>query len=100
MKGKCLHCASANHFANNCSLTKDIKCTRCNATGHIAAACTQTGQAKATATVEQEQEKENPSMVQLEYQLAAQTQDKFAEMRGVGSAYFAPVQSVPLPAQV
>ena len=26
MKGKCFHCANSDHFANNCSLAKDIKC--------------------------------------------------------------------------
>ena len=83
MKGKCFRCANADHFANNCSLAKDIKCKRCNNTGHIAAACTQPG-AKANATSEQEpeQERENP-VLQLEYRPAAQY--KCAESRAVGS---------------
>ena len=81
MKGKCFRCPNADHFANNCSLAKDIKCKRSNNTGHIVAACTQPG-AKANATSEQEreQERENP-VLQLEYRPA--TQDKYAESRAV-----------------
>ena len=39
-------------------------------------------------------------MLQLESRLAAQAQDKFAESRAVGGAYFAPVQPVPFPSHV
>ena len=98
MKGKCFRWTNADHFANNCSLAKDIKCKRCNNTGHIVAACAQPG-AKANATSEQEhgQECENP-VLQLEYRPAAQ--DKYAESRAVGSTQYAPVQPVPFPTNV
>ena len=98
MKGKFFRCANANHFANNCSLAKDIKCKRCNNTGHIVLACAQTG-AKANATSEQEseQERENP-VLQLEYRPAAQ--DKHTESRAAGSTQYTPVQPVPFPANV
>ena len=33
MKGKCFWCGSADHFANSCSLSKDIKCKKCNDRG-------------------------------------------------------------------
>ena len=97
MKGKCFRSANSDHFANNCSLAKDIKCKKCNNTGHIAAACTQSG-AKANATGDQErkQERENP-VLQLEYRPA--TQDKYAESRAVGNAHYSPVQPIPFPAQ-
>ena len=62
MKGICFRCASADHFANICSLAKDIKCKQCNLSCHIAAACTQSGQAKSNATGEQE-EKVNSSLL-------------------------------------
>ena len=39
MQGKCFRCGSADHFANSCSLAKDIKCKTCNTQGHIATAC-------------------------------------------------------------
>ena len=89
MKGKCFRCANGDHFANNCSLAKDIKCKKCNNTGHIAAGCTQPG-AKANTTGDQErkQERENP-VLQLEYRPAAQ--DKYAESRAVGNAHYSPV---------
>ena len=57
MKGKCFRCASGDHFTNNCSLAKDIKCKRCSTTRHIAAACTQGGVARSNATGEQEERK-------------------------------------------
>ena len=98
MKGKCFRCANDDHFANNCSLVKDIKCKRCNNTGHIVAACAQPG-AKANATSEQEreQEQENP-VLQLEYRPAAQ--DEYAESRAVGNTQYTPMQPVPYPANV
>ena len=98
MKGKCFRCANADHFANNCPLAKDIKCKRCNNTGHILAACTQPGaKANATSDQEREQERENP-VLQLEYRPA--TQDKYAESRVVGDTQYLPVQPVPFPAQI
>ena len=54
MKGKCFRCGSSDHFANNCSLAKDIKCKKCSVQGHLAAACVSWGSsstpAKAIAT--------------------------------------------------
>ena len=38
MKGKCYRCGSPDHMANNSSVAKDIKCKRCNGTGHTQAA--------------------------------------------------------------
>ena len=52
MKGKSFCCASADHFANNCMLAKDIKCKRCNNTGPGV-------KANATSEQEREQEREN-----------------------------------------
>lgn len=97
MKGKCFRCASADHFANYCFLAKDIKCKRCSTAGHISAACTQGGQTKPNTTGEQE-EKDNSSMLPLEYRPASHVQDKkFAESRAVGGACFAPLQPAPFP---
>ena len=44
MKGKCSRCGSPDHMANSCSVTKDIKCKKCNGVGHTQAACNALGQ--------------------------------------------------------
>ena len=98
MKGKCFRCASTDYFANNCSLAKDMKCKKCNNSGHIAAAGAQPGtKANATSDQERDQEMENP-VLQLEYRPASQ--EKYAESRAVGNVHYSPVQPIPLTAQV
>ena len=101
MKGKCFCCASADHFANNCSLVKEIICKKCNNVGHIAAASAQSG-AKAHVTSDQDryQDRESTGVLQLEYRPASQRQEIYAESRAVGNMNYTPVQPVPFPAQM
>ena len=35
MKGKCYSCGSPEHMANACIVAKDVKCKKCNTTGHM-----------------------------------------------------------------
>ncbi len=59
MKGKCFRCGKSDHFANVCTVPKDVKCHKCNNTGHTQAACVKSqGQARNT--------EENPSLA-IEY---------------------------------
>ena len=67
MKGKCYRCGSPDHMANNCSVAKDIKCKRCNGTGHTQAACVVSGQARATDDRSTQNSQNNASLA-LEYQ--------------------------------
>jgi hypothetical protein len=42
-KGACLRCGSFGHWANECKLSKSIKCFICQKTGHITRACKSQG---------------------------------------------------------
>ena len=46
MKGKCYRCGSPDHMANSCNVAKDVKCKKCNVTGHTAGACVSPGSAR------------------------------------------------------
>ena len=54
-------------MADNCSVTKDVKCKKCNAVGRTQAACVASGQAKATDERNAPAPQNNPSLA-LEYQ--------------------------------
>ena len=84
MKEKCFRCASADHFANNCSLAKDIKCKKCNNFRNIAAACVQQG-AKANVSSDQDRDhyRESTGVLQLECQPASQMKEKYAKSRAL-----------------
>ena len=71
MKGKCYRCGSGEHMANNCSVAKDVKCRSCNATGHIAAACTPTASVRAV-----ESEAGQGDTLALEYRPEKQQQQQ------------------------
>ena len=97
MKGKCFRCGSADHFANGCSLAKDIKCKRCNVQGHIANACTGGGNNSAPAKANAGGESESQdNLLQLEYRLA-DCENKFAEAQalGGGGGYYYPPHPIP-----
>ena len=97
MNGKCFRCGSADHFANACSLAKDIKGKRCNAQGHIANACPGGGNNSAPAKANATGESENKdNLLQLEYR-PAEGENKFAEARalGGGGGYYYPPQPIP-----
>ena len=67
MKGKCYRCGSPDHMANNCSVTKDVKCKKCNGVGHTQAARIASGQARATDDRPPPNNQSNPSLA-LKYQ--------------------------------
>ena len=70
MKGKCYGCGSPDHMVNNCSVAKDVKCKRCNGTGHTQLACVASGQARATVdnSPQNNQSTQNNLSLALEYQ--------------------------------
>ena len=77
MKGKCYRYGSPDHMANNCSVAKDIKCKRCNGTGHTQAACVASGQARATDDRSTQNSQSNASLA-LEYQPKSVAQANYA----------------------
>ena len=76
MKGKCFRCGKSEHFANKCTLPKDVKCHKCNALGHTQAACIK-GQGQARVSSE-----EAPADLALEYDAAVEyAQASFVQPR-------------------
>ena len=71
MKGKCYRCGSRDLMANSCSVAKEVKCRSCNATGHIANACTPTASVRAV-----EGESSQGNTLALEYQPEKQQQQQ------------------------
>ena len=82
MKGNCYRCGSPDHMANTCSVAKDVKCKRCNNTGHTQSACVTSGQARATddrspQNSQSQSTQNNPSLA-LEYQPENMAQANYA----------------------
>ena len=97
MKGKCFRCSGVDHFANSCSLAKDIKCKRCNSQGPIAPAFSGGGNNSAPAKANAAGEGENKdSLLQLEYR-PADKENKYAKSRalGGGGGYYYPPSLFP-----
>ena len=67
LKGKCYRCG-ADHFANACTLSRDVRCNKCKATGHIQSACVQQAQARVAAGEDRQTQQQQSPMLQLEYQ--------------------------------
>ena len=65
-KGKCYRCGSPDHMANACNVAKDVKCKKCNVTGHTTGACVSPGQARATEDRENTSSSTNSTLA-LEY---------------------------------
>ena len=63
-------------MANSCSVAKEVKCRSCNATGHIATACTPTANVRAV-----EGESGQGNTLALEYQPEKQQQQQQAQQK-------------------